>query len=128
MVGSNEDKSSSIRNADKLLQLSAKNNLSLNKILSIFKGSAPTLYNVLETKIRGPINVPIRNNNNLIRNNNNPIRNNNNPIINNNRNYNNMMYGGNSLDKLRADIGRLKVNTELNKLRKEIYNIRNNLI
>jgi len=100
MVGSNEDKNSSIRNADKLLKLSAKNKLPLYKILSIFKGSAPTLYNVLDTKVREP----------------NPVR------------HNNMMYGGKPLEQLRADIGRSNIDNELNILRKEIYNIRNNLI
>jgi len=52
MVGSNEDKNSSIRNADKLLKLSAKQNLPIQKILDYFKGSAPTLYKKLESKIK----------------------------------------------------------------------------
>ena len=53
MLGSAEDKESSVRNADKLIKLSVKKDIPLNKIFDIFKGSAPSLYKELEHKIRG---------------------------------------------------------------------------
>jgi hypothetical protein len=53
MLGLHDDKKSSIKNADRLLKLTSKKNLPLIRVLDTFKGSAPSLYKELESKIGG---------------------------------------------------------------------------
>ena len=175
VLGVPKEKESALRNVDKLLKLSAKNNISLNNILDTFKGSAPSLYTELENKIKNDntkLNVSSNNvdnskggfdidyNDKLIegrdyynkinggyedynyppdhnRDHNRETYNGGYEIHNDDyydisskyRDYDDrVMYGGDDieLNNLRKDIGRTNVDIELNRLRDEILNIRNN--
>ena len=117
----------SIGGADKLLRLAGKNKFSMENVLSTFKGSAPSLYEKLESKLTGSRNHRISDARNLrisdprmsdprmsrMPNLERPV-------------YNYMQDGGDALEKFRVEIGR-SGDIELNKLRKEINKIRNNI-
>jgi len=109
----------SMGGADKLLRLAGQNNFPMNNVLSTFKGSAPSLYEKLESKLSGPrLSGPRLSGPRLS----DPrISNIERPI------YNYTQDGGEALEKFRVEIGRSTEDIELIKLRKKINKIRNNL-
>jgi hypothetical protein len=141
----------SLGGADKLLKLCAKKDLSMDNILNKFKGSSPSLYEKLEQKITGgkgnivPDNISVvsskshansmgghdvDDNRYRSRYNMDDNRYNGGYNMDDNR-YSggyDEMYGGQDieLNNFRNEIGRLSIEDELNKLRLEIKEIRNN--
>jgi hypothetical protein len=122
----NDEKKSSINNVHKLLKLSAKNNLPLMNVLNTFKGSAPSLYNELELNIKGR-EFSEGEHSNIYSDYSNKSYGGNSRYSNRESRFDNMMYGGEDieLENLRNDIGRPQFDTELNKLRLEINELRN---
>jgi len=137
----------SLGGADKLLKLCAKKELPMDNILNKFKGSSPSLYEKLEQKITGvkggvvPDNISVvsskSHTNSMGGHNVDDNRYNGRYNMDDNRYYMDdnrysggydEMYGGQDieLNNFRSEIGRLSFEDELNKLRLNIKEIRNN--
>jgi len=108
----NGGKSKSIDNADKLLKLASQNNFPIKNVLRTFKGSSPSLYDILENKItkklKGGLNQDIYK-----------------PSDENFSSIRNKLLPS-SINSYKGG-GEIYVDTQLNNLREEIRIIRNNL-